>query len=44
MSSHEVHKKSIARLVSLRGGLDCLGHDGLAKCTLMQYDIPSAMV
>ncbi|KIX04471.1 uncharacterized protein Z518_05339 [Rhinocladiella mackenziei CBS 650.93] len=39
MPSHEVHKRSIATLVSARGGLDRLvGHDGLARCTLMQWE------
>lgn len=39
MPSHEIHKKTIASLVAARGGLQNLnGHDGLARCTLMQWE------
>ncbi|KAJ9616463.1 hypothetical protein H2200_000181 [Cladophialophora chaetospira] len=39
LSSHEIHKRTISSLVSARGGLQNLtGHDGLARCTLMQWE------
>ncbi|KIW89837.1 uncharacterized protein Z519_09266 [Cladophialophora bantiana CBS 173.52] len=39
LPSHEIHKRTIATLVAARGGLQNLhGHDGLARCTLMQWE------
>ncbi|EXJ59528.1 uncharacterized protein A1O5_12153 [Cladophialophora psammophila CBS 110553] len=39
LPSHEIHKRTIASLVAARGGLQSLhGHDGLARCTLMQWE------
>ncbi len=39
LPSHEIHKRTISSLVSARGGLQNMtGHDGLARCTLMQWE------
>ena len=39
LPSHEIHKKTIASLVAARGGLSNMtGHDGLARCMLMQWE------
>ncbi|OQV00896.1 hypothetical protein CLAIMM_06332 [Cladophialophora immunda] len=39
LPSHEIHKRTLASLVAARGGLQNLtGHDGLARCTLMQWE------
>lgn len=38
LKGYETHKRSMRSMVSLRGGLDALGHNGLVKCTLLQWD------
>jgi hypothetical protein len=38
-SSHEIHKRTVASLVSARGGLQNItSHNGLVMCTLMQWE------
>lgn len=37
-SSYENHRKDLGAMVRSRGGLDSLGHNGLAKSLLMQWD------
>ena len=38
LSAYEMHRRSMREMVRSRGGLGALGHDGLAKCVLQQYD------
>lgn len=38
LNGYETHRKSMRSMVSSRGGLDALGHNGLVKCTLLQWD------
>lgn len=35
---YETYKNNLKLMVSLRGGLGALGHNGLAKCALLQWD------
>lgn len=36
--SHETHRQMVRRMVDQRGGLEALGHGGLLKCVLLQWD------
>ncbi|KAK5956614.1 hypothetical protein OHC33_002100 [Knufia fluminis] len=38
IGAYEMHRRSMRAMVRSRGGLCALGHDGLVKCVLQQYD------
>lgn len=38
LTSYTQHKDKMRSMVASRGGLDALGHEGLVKCTLLQWD------
>ncbi|KAJ9656587.1 hypothetical protein H2198_004821 [Neophaeococcomyces mojaviensis] len=38
MKAFDLHAKTLQRLVAARGGLDVLGHGGLVKARLLQWD------
>lgn len=39
MAAFDMHSQAIQRLVAARGGLDALGHAGIVKARLLQWDI-----
>jgi len=38
LDAYQMHRRSMREMVRVRGGLDALGHDGIVKCVLQQYD------
>lgn len=38
LKTYETHRRNMQQMVRSRGGLSALGHDGLVKCVLQQYD------
>ena len=38
LDAYQTHRHNMREMVRARGGLDSLGHQGLAKCVLQQYD------